>query len=104
MKKIAGSISVPKDNPLEPYMPQDAFMAASWSTCVQWALGHTPTLDRFTAATGINPPRPRTGIERMVDTACGYDGNLEFLKAFLPWFNENVWGTEEIQVGQETAK
>jgi hypothetical protein len=68
------------------------FMAPAYYGCLHWAVKHKGILAAFEEETGTKPPPPRTPIEKMVDTACGHDPNESFIRAFLQWFNENIWG------------
>lgn len=68
------------------------FMYPAYFGCLRWAVGFDPVLKLFTADTGINLPKDRTPIEAAVDRACGFNPNEEFMRAFVPWFNEQVWG------------
>ena len=68
------------------------FMAGAYFSCLRWAITFEPILKRFEDETGNRVPKSRSGIERMIDEACGFDQYEYFFRAFVPWFNENVWG------------
>jgi hypothetical protein len=68
------------------------FMYGAYFSCLHWAIGEKGILDSFQEDTGVLFPRPRTRIEKMVDSATGFDQKKEFVRAFVPWFNEWVWG------------
>jgi hypothetical protein len=73
-----------------PDLPRYAWPA--WLGCLHWALGSPEILAAFTAETGIRYHPPRTALEGLIDEVAGYDPDAEFLRAFLPWMNANVWG------------
>ena len=77
-------ISLPKTTP--------EFMAVAYFDCLRWAITFEPILKRFEDETGNHIPKSRSGIERMIDEACGFDQYEEFFRSFVPWFNDNVWG------------
>ena len=49
-------------------------------------------MEAFEKDTGLRYSAPRSGLEAMIDEATGL--TEEIVKAFIPWFNENVWGPE----------
>jgi hypothetical protein len=80
--------------PFEITLPEDTpeYMAPAYFGCLRWALGFDPILDSFFEVTGISLSPARSGINKLVDDATGFDPNENFLRAFLPWFDEQVWG------------
>lgn len=81
--------------PFEITLPQNTpeFMAPAYFGCLRWALQFDPILESFKEVTGKNIPASRSPIEKLVDEACGINHGEEFIKAFVPWFNEQVWGS-----------
>lgn len=68
----------------------DPFLENVWLGCIHWALGDKATVEAFREATG-NRWQPGTSpLDRAIDEATGAD--VAFLKAFVAWANENVWG------------
>lgn len=59
-----------------------------WLGALRFALGHKEIMNDFTAETGVRWIRGTTPIDRMIDQSTGAEG---FFRAFVPWFNENVW-------------
>ena len=59
-------------------------------SCLQWAIGEPDILAAFKADTGMSYSPPRCGLDAMIDEATGL--KEEFIKKFVAWFNENVWG------------
>lgn len=68
-------------------------MAAGWLGALRFALGREDILAAFRADTGNQWQPGQTPIDRMIDEATG--AGADFFRAFLPWFNENVWGSED---------
>jgi len=66
---------------------------------VQYLLGEEWAVAQFTAETGVNVPRQRSGIEAIIDKAVGFDGDMVFLRAFLPWVTRRHWGEDEVTPG-----
>jgi len=79
----------------------DRFQTSAWIGLVEFLLGQDWALTQFTEDTGMTVPRRRSGIEAMIDKAVGYDGNMEFLRAFLPWVTREHWGEDEMVPGIE---
>lgn len=77
-------ISLPQDTP--------EYMAPAYYGCLRWALTFDPILERFKSDTGKGLPAARSPIEKMVDQATGHDPYEDFFRAFVSWFNENIWG------------
>lgn len=64
----------------------------AWLAFVSFAVRKEEILAHFEEDTGNKVPRPRNGIEAMVDEACGYSPYEEYLKKLIPWLNVNYWG------------
>jgi len=65
-------------------------MFPAWAAAVRAALGDDNMVASFQLATGMKWTRGRTTLDRKIDDATGADET--FLRAFIAWFNENVWG------------
>jgi len=80
--------------PFEINLPQDTpeYMAPAYYSCLQWAIGEVGILAAFSADTGKSFSPARTGMDKLIDDAIGFDPGEDFLRAFVPWFNEKVWG------------
>ncbi len=76
-----------------PNIPSEPLMAHAYVDCLHWALGCGPILEQYRAETGNKWTPGRTPLDRMIDDATG--AGLGFIKAFVPWFDANVWGPEE---------
>ncbi len=74
MKPKISSITPPED------VPEYAWGA--WYGCLHWAIGDPDILARFKADTGLSYSAPR------------FAGDF-FVLAFVPWFDENIWGKWE---------
>ena len=66
----------------------DPLMAVAWRDCLMWAATQTEILDAFSSETGLR--LGTSPFDRMIDEATGFDAAIA--KAFIDWFNENVWG------------
>jgi hypothetical protein len=73
-------------------MPADTpdEVAPAWLSCLVWAVGEPSVLAAFRLETGNEWSPGRTALDKMIDDAVGADDN--FARAFVKWFNENVWG------------
>ena len=80
--------------PLDDIGPTEPIMRAMWLGFITWALGHDPIRQQFEAETGRAPMRQRSGIEQLIDDACGFDAAAEYVRAFVPWATTNIWGDE----------
>lgn len=70
------------------------YMFEAWASCLSWACEKPEILADFTAATSTPLPiTPQSRFERMIDEATGYKPAEEFMRTFVPWFNEWVWGS-----------
>jgi hypothetical protein len=80
--------------PFEITLPEDTpeYMAPAYFSCLQWASGFEPILNQFREDTGKVIPAVRAPIEKMIDDATGFDPYADFLRVFVPWFNEWIWG------------
>lgn len=56
-------------------MPADTpdYMAPAWASCMQWAIGEPDILAAYRAETGDRWEPGKTGLDRMIDKACGAD-------------------------------
>ena len=77
-----------------PNIPPEPLMAQAYLDCLQWALGFDPILSEFRDATGTNWSPGQTPIDRMIDNATG--APTKFIETFIPWFDTNVWGDEDL--------
>jgi hypothetical protein len=68
-------------------------MQIAWMGSMSFALQSDWALGAFRKATG-NTWTPGIGLDAMIDRATGAD--LDFIRKFAKWHNENLWG--------ETAK
>jgi hypothetical protein len=71
-------------------MPDDVLMLQAWTDCLLWAVGNEDILARFRVETGNTWEPGTTPAQIQIDKATGAD--RAFVTAFVPWFNENVWG------------
>jgi hypothetical protein len=70
----------------------DIIMQASWAGCIQWAAGDESVITRFERETGKKfPRRARSGIERLVDGAAGFDPFDDFVE----WVTRELFGWED---------
>lgn len=69
---------------------QPEYLFPAWCSCLQWAIGFDPIRKQFADDTGLSYSAPRSPMESMIDDACGVGD--AYIRAFVPWFNENVWG------------
>lgn len=78
--------------PFEIVPPVDTpeFMWPAYFSCLQWAIGKEEILSSFREGTGVSYAIPKSSIEALIDDATGYKEN--FIRAFVPWFNDSVWG------------
>jgi hypothetical protein len=93
----------PKNSSIAPPEDLPEYAWGAWYSCLHWAIGEPKILARFKADTGLSYSAPRCAIDAMIDDATGFGDS--FVLAFVPWFNEKVWGpweepTEE--AGRET--
>ena len=65
-------------------------MVIAWRDCLMWAIGHSETLQRFTAQTGRPLDLGSRGINALIDQSTGY--TAAEVRRFIDWFNTNVWG------------
>ena len=72
-------------------MPE--YMMPAWLGCLQWAIGEPGIIAAFEKDTGLHYSAPRCPIDAMIDEATGLPEKI--VTAFIPWFNENVWGPTE---------
>lgn len=78
------------------------FMYPAWASCLRWAIGCNDMLKEFETETGVSRPDfPETGLDALIDEATGHNPAEEFFRAFVPWFNKNVWGTMEGEISVE---
>jgi hypothetical protein len=83
------------DEMLSELVPDDTpdYMVPAWIDCMLWASGEPEIVARFRADTGVNWTPGQSGIERLIDKATGAEESA--IKAFVQWFNVNVWGPVE---------
>lgn len=87
-------------HPLADLMPSDPLMIAPWLGCLEWAMSRTDFLEAFHEDTGNQWKRTpaKSPLERMIDEATG--ANLAYLRAFIQWHNENLWGDLDLVAGE----
>lgn len=90
-----GAAGIPVHFEIE--LPEDTpeYMAPAYFGCLRWALGHTGILSEFTKDTGKILSPARDGLALMIDKAAGFEPFEDFLRAFVPWFNAQIWGKVE---------
>jgi hypothetical protein len=71
--------------------PEQLFPA--WASCLMWAVNDPDAIAAFREDTGCKFQPARNGLDRMIDEATGAEA--AFVKAFVEWFNSNVWGEIE---------
>jgi len=83
--------------------PEDTpeFMYPAWASCLRWAVCSEAVQKDFESATGIKYHGAGSPIEAMLDAATGHNPAEEYIKSFLPWFNEWVWGSMDGGVNEE---
>lgn len=77
--------------------PNNIIMAIAWRDGLRWALGSDEIVSRFESETKIYfPKKPRSGIEVLVDQACGVvpPDPTKLAVAFMEWFNKEIWGED----------
>jgi hypothetical protein len=78
------------------YCPSDnAIMVMGWLGALHFAMGHEDIVAAFREDTGNRWTPPKNPLDRLIDDATG--AGEAFMRAFLPWFNENVWGEENAE-------
>lgn len=80
--------------PFEIVPPEDTpeYMYDAYFSCFFWAIQFDPILNEFLKDTGKSIPKPPTPFEKKIDEATGFNPYKEFAQAFVPWFNQWVWG------------
>jgi len=80
--------------PFEITLPEDTpeYMAPAYFGCLRWALGKEEILNQFEKDTGKFILIARSGLDKLIDESTGFDPSADFLRAFVPWFNEWIWG------------
>jgi hypothetical protein len=63
----------------------------AWLACLSWAIGEPEIVAAFRAETRVAWQPGRTPLEIMIDKSTKADE--WFIKAFVEWFNANVWGS-----------
>jgi hypothetical protein len=76
---------IDKDNPIH---------IRAWIDFCNWALGSKELKNEYEKQTGIKSPEKRSGIEIMIDKVTGFDPNQFYVKNFIIWATENIWGDE----------
>jgi len=82
---MAYQIEAPSDVP--------EIMWPMYFSCLQWAIAEPEIMARFKVDTGLSYSPPRCGLDAMIDEATDLKGTI--IKAFVEWFNLNVWGPWE---------
>lgn len=88
-----GWLTPPKDTP--------EFMHGAWVSCLSWAVGYEPICKQFEEATGVKWAGPRHGIDVLIDAACGHSPVEDYFRAFVPWFNKQIWGSMDDEISIE---
>jgi hypothetical protein len=75
----------------------DKIRAAGYIACLQWAISDDDVMRVFCADSGLRFTtftdfRSRSPLDKMIDEATGM--YAEYVKKFVPWFNEHIWGEE----------
>lgn len=78
------------DLDLSNFAPTDPLMFQAWADCLHWAIGAPDIVSRFEEETGHEWTPPSSPIETAIDEAVAAAST--YMKAFVPWFNANVWG------------
>lgn len=88
MKEVAPA------TPFEIIPPDDTpeILWPAYFSCFLWAVTFDPILQRFLGDTGISIPKLPSPFEQMIDKSTGFNPYDKFIRAFVPWFNTNVWG------------
>ena len=63
----------------------------AYFSCLRWALGENGIRAAFERETGKHYSPAKCALDLMIDDATGY--REAYVKAFVEWFNANVWGT-----------
>lgn len=66
------------------------YMAPMWASFLYWTIKQPDAIAAFEADTGVKVGAAKTPLDRMIDDATGASEGI--VKAFVDWFNENVWG------------
>jgi hypothetical protein len=74
------------------HLPDDLIMTPAWVDYLRWSIGEPKILAEFRADTGCDFTPRLTSIDRMIDEATWRE--RAFVKQYVAWFNENVWGEE----------
>lgn len=76
--------------------PKNVIMAIAWRDGLAWALSNDDLVRKFEHDTGHHFPKKRSGIEAMVDQACGVvpPDPKTLAVAFMEWFNKEIWGED----------
>jgi hypothetical protein len=75
---------------LQPPSDTPDYAYGMWASAMMAALKNDDIFEAFKRDTGLTCKPGRSGIERMIDEATGFDRKLA--EGFCKWFNENVWG------------
>jgi len=74
------------------HLHDDLSMTPAWVDCLRWSIGEPEILAEFRVDTGCDFTPRLTSIDWMIDEATGRE--RAFIKQYVAWFNENVWGEE----------
>jgi hypothetical protein len=78
-------------SPLHDLMPKNRIIAMAWVGSLRYALGRKDIVDVFRRDTGNEWVPPTNPVDQMIDAG----RELDFLRAFAKWHNENIWGEDE---------
>ena len=79
---------------LTPGCALDDFHYGMWGGCMEFLIANEEVRSLFEKETGtpaFSPPR--SGIEAMIDSACGVDGE-SYVAVFCRWATPNYWGDD----------
>jgi hypothetical protein len=92
-KPQSATISPPADVP--------HYARPIWYSCLHWAIGNEEILAAFKADTGLSYSAPRCALDAMIDDATGLGNSV--VVAFVPWFNQNIWGAWQDPPAEESS-
>lgn len=77
---------------IKDHIPDCPLMTIAWMGSVSYAWGEPSIMEAFKRESGMEWVPPKNALERMIDEATGHEE--AFIKAFLKWHNETIWGTD----------
>ena len=79
-----------KGDPIRPPANTPEYLWDAWCSCLAWALSEDDVVAAFRRDSGLNWSPGKTPMDQLIDKATGADER--FIRAFVEWFNERVWG------------